>query len=85
MTIVDGRPVYSGTIGYMGLDGTADLNIVIRNIVKAGDNLSVGAGGAIVLDSVAVEENAEKELKAAALLRSIAQVWGANVPDRETI
>lgn len=79
------RGVYSGTIGYMGLDGTADLNIVIRTIVKAGDNLSVGAGGAIVLDSVAVEENAEKELKAAALLRSIAQVWGANVPDRETI
>ena len=68
------RGVYSGTIGYLGLDGTADLNIVIRTIVKAGDNLSVGAGGAIVLDSVAAEENAEKELKAAALLRSIAQV-----------
>jgi len=79
------RGVYSGTIGYLGLDGAADLNIVIRTIVKAGDNLSVGAGGAIVLDSVATEENAEKELKAAALLRSIAQVWGANVPDKETI
>ena len=68
------RGVYSGAIGYLGLDGTADLNIVIRSIVKAGDNISVGAGGAIVLDSVATEENAEKELKAAVLLDSIAQV-----------
>ena len=73
------RGVYSGTIGYLGLDGTADLNIVIRTIVKAGDNITVGAGGAIVLDSVAREENAEKELKAAALLNSIAQVLSANL------
>ena len=72
------RGVYSGTIGYLGLDGTADLNIVIRTIVKAGENITVGAGGAIVLDSDAKEENAEKELKAAALLRSIAQVRSAN-------
>ncbi|MGP5294999.1 aminodeoxychorismate synthase component I [Corynebacterium casei] len=79
------RGVYSGTIGYMGLDGTADLNIVIRTIVKAGDNLSVGAGGAIVLDSVAAEENVEKELKAAALLKSIAQVRGANSSSNEAI
>ena len=73
------RGVYSGTIGYLGLDGTADLNIVIRTIVKAGENITVGAGGAIVLDSDAKEENAEKELKAAALLRSIAQVRSSNL------
>lgn len=79
------RGVYSGTIGYLGLDGSADLNIVIRTIVKSGDNLSVGAGGAIVLDSVAAEENAEKELKAATLIRSIAQVSNTESAVKEKI
>jgi para-aminobenzoate synthetase len=65
------RGVYSGTIGFFGLGGAADLNIVIRTIVIQGGRLTVGAGGAIVLDSDAEEEFEEILLKARAPLRAL--------------
>ena len=60
------RGVYSGALGYLTVDGRADLSVVIRTAVLTPDGTVVGAGGAIVLDSDPVAEYDEMVLKAMA-------------------
>lgn len=65
------RGIYSGAVGFIGLNGAMDLSIVIRSIVKVGNELSMGVGGAITLLSDALEEYEEMLLKAEALIEAI--------------
>jgi len=65
------RGVYSGAIGWFGLGGAADLAVAIRTIVLAGPHATIGAGGAVILQSHPEREYEEMLLKAAAPLRAI--------------
>jgi para-aminobenzoate synthetase len=65
------RGVYSGAIGWFGLGGAADLAVAIRTIVLDGARATIGAGGAVVLQSCPEREYEEMLLKAAAPLRAI--------------
>ncbi|HZO37494.1 MAG TPA: aminodeoxychorismate synthase component I [Solirubrobacteraceae bacterium] len=65
------RGVYSGAIGYIGLSGGTDFNIVIRTIVIDSDSTTIGVGGAIIMQSDAEDEYAEILLKGQALMRAI--------------
>ena len=62
------RGVYSGVVGYLGFDGQSDLSVVIRTAVRAVGEVTIGAGGAIVLDSDPAAELEERNLKAQSVL-----------------
>ena len=61
------RGVYSGCVGWVGVGGGLDMNVVIRTAVVSERGVSIGVGGAIVHASVEEDEWAEIELKARAL------------------
>ncbi|MBN1489320.1 MAG: aminodeoxychorismate synthase component I [Phycisphaerae bacterium] len=65
------RGVYCGSIGWIGLDGSAAFNIAIRTITMADGEAEVYAGGGIVTDSLPPAEYEETLDKAAALLRAL--------------
>ncbi len=57
------RSAYCGTIFYLGDHGRLDSNIMIRTVVRSGDDLYCWAGGGIVADSDAEEEYMESLTK----------------------
>ncbi len=67
----EARGVYSGAIGYLGLSGGCDLNIVIRTLVVEKEQVTLGVGGAIVMQSDAEEEYQEILLKGRAPMAAI--------------
>jgi para-aminobenzoate synthetase len=80
------RGVYSGALGYFGLDGSVDLSIVIRTIVLRPGRTTIGAGGAIVMQSDPQEEFDEILLRARAPMAAIAEaVTGSRDPGAFTV
>jgi para-aminobenzoate synthetase len=70
---LEGRPrgVYSGALGFLAVNGTADLSVVIRTLVAGPDGITIGAGGAIVAASEPRAELEEMLLKARPLVKAV--------------
>jgi para-aminobenzoate synthetase len=65
------RGAYAGAFGWVSGDGRADLGVVIRTLLTAGDGYLLGTGGGITVDSEVAEEYAETRWKAERLLRAL--------------
>jgi len=65
------RGPYTGGLGYVAWDGTADMNILIRTFWHHHGELCWAAGAGIVADSDPEHELIETEHKAEGLLRAL--------------
>jgi len=70
----EGRGAYTGSLGWLGSDGDADFNILIRTLTIDGQNIELRAGAGIVADSIPERELEETRAKARGLLRAFAPV-----------
>ena len=65
------RNIYTGSLGYIGIDGTMDLNIVIRTFIIKGKDFYYNVGGGIVEDSDPESEYTETLDKGVALKETL--------------
>ncbi|MBS7009224.1 aminodeoxychorismate synthase component I [Anaerostipes sp.] len=70
------RGIYTGSIGYISLNGDCDFNIVIRTAVYKDGVYRLGAGGGITWESDPEFEYEETMQKAKAVLEAIAGAEG---------
>jgi anthranilate synthase component 1 len=70
------RGPYTGSMFVAGFDGAATLNIVIRTLVRRGDEYHLRVGAGIVHDSVPEREYEETLDKARALLTAVDEALG---------
>ena len=66
------RGAYCGSLGYLGFDGSVDLNILIRTATLGKGWMQFPVGGGIVADSEPEREYEETWHKAAGWLRTLA-------------
>lgn len=65
------RGAYTGSMGYINLDGDFDMNILIRTMMLSGLTLEFSAGAGIVVDSDPIKELNETRAKVKGLLRAL--------------
>jgi anthranilate synthase component 1 len=65
------RDAYTGSMGYLGLDGSLDMNILIRTLTVRDGVVAFRTGAGIVADSRPDAELAETRAKARGLLRAL--------------
>ena len=65
------RGLYTGSIGYLTLDGACDFNIVIRTAVHKNGRYYLGVGGGITAESDLEFEYEETLQKAKAVLEAL--------------
>jgi len=68
------RDAYTGSLGYLGRDGTMDLNILIRTLTLRCGEIGFRTGAGIVADSQPEAELAETRAKAHGILRALGEV-----------
>ena len=66
-----GRGAYTGAMGYLALDGSLDLNILIRTMTLQHGEVELRAGAGIVADSDPLHELDETRAKARGVLRAL--------------
>lgn len=67
------RGMYTGSMGYLALNGDLDLNILIRSVWVQAQDFVFRTGGGIVMDSDPEAELMETRHKALGLLRGLGQ------------
>ncbi len=77
------REAYCGAIGYIGADGSMNMNIAIRTMIHRHDRVHVYAGGAITADSVPEDEYNESLSKAKGMFRALG-IEGLNLTTNPT-
>ena len=70
------RGAYCGSMGYLSVDGSMDLNILIRTITASRGWWQFQVGGGIVADSIAEAEEEETWTKAAGMVAAITRAIG---------
>lgn len=65
------RNIYTGSMGYLSLDGNCDLNIIIRTAIHQNEHYYLGVGGGITCESDLEFEYEETIQKAKALLEAM--------------
>jgi anthranilate synthase component 1 len=69
----EGRGAYTGSMGYLGRDGSLDLNILIRTLTLSDGVARLRAGAGIVADSEPERELDETRAKARGVLHAFAR------------
>ena len=67
------RDAYTGSLGYLDLNGAMDLNILIRTLTVRDGAIGFRTGAGIVADSVPEAELAETRAKANGILRALGE------------